>query len=507
MSENKLTKHYLHKLATNLFRIPVSFAMQALFPRLLGPVAYGNFDFLYDFSNKMINFIDNGASVAFYSKLSQDKSDLKLVRFFWMLVFLIIIIYVVIIFGIFSLGVTNDIWPGQQSSSILWSVLLAILTLCSIVALQMLDAYDLTISGERLRIAQLVIALLVFFGIFIHVGQISLGVFYLFQLFIILVLIAGSWYVLRTSHYSLIPRERLSKEDYKLYASSFWAYSHPLVSYSLVAMIVGLGERWLLQKFGGSTQQAYFGLSYRIGAFIFLFTSAMMPLLLREFSKLNGKLNSEAITSLFLKNLKLLFAMATFLAVIISFNSKFTALILGGDSFIQAAAILGLMAFYPVHQTLGQMNATLFYSTNRTREYRNIGISIMPIGLAFCFFLIAPKEYLGLDLGAKGLAYSMLITQIITVNVTLYSNCRFLKLSYRNLFFFQLSTICLFVGIGFLVNEIVAGLETNLLFKTGIHIAITSTFIFLMVFIFPGILGFGSRGEIAVILRNIKGSK
>jgi O-antigen/teichoic acid export membrane protein len=500
MSENSLNKDYRYKIATNFLRVPVSFAIQALFPRLLGPVAYGNFEFLSAFADKIINFLDNGASVGFFTKLSQNKDDRKLVRFFWMIILVIAIAYLVFVLSVFSFGISDAVWQGQRSEFIVWSVILGIFTLCSSVLLLMMDAYELTIHGERMRMIQLITSVFIFLCIFLCVGKISLRGFYLAQLFIILLLILGSGYVLKTSHYSIIPREKLSRGDSTHYARSFWAYSHPLIAYSLVAMIVGIGERWFLQKFGGATQQAYFGFSYKISAFVFLFTSAMMPLLMREFSKLFGKTNIEAIASLYAKNLKILFSLATFLAVLISFNSEFVTLILGGKNFNQAASVLSVMAFYPVHQTLGQINGTLFYSTHRTREYRNIGISLMPIGFTLCFFLIGPKKYFGMDLGAIGLAYYMLTTQLISVSVTLFFNCRYLKLSYWKIIFFQGLILSIFIGIGFLVKLVVARLDINLIYKTGIHIATTSTLIVLFVLMFPGIVGFRSRAALYAML-------
>jgi len=60
----------------------VSFALQSIFSRLLGPEVYGNFDLLTDYANRIINFFDGGSSIAFYTKLSQDKSNKKLVRYY-----------------------------------------------------------------------------------------------------------------------------------------------------------------------------------------------------------------------------------------------------------------------------------------------------------------------------------------------------------------------------------------------------------------------------------------
>ncbi len=68
------------------------------------------------------------------------------------------------------------------------------------------------------------------------------------------------------------------------YLREFYDYSHPLFLYALVGLLTGSLDRWLLQIFGGSVEQGFHGLSYHIGVLGFLCTSAMTPLLTREFA-------------------------------------------------------------------------------------------------------------------------------------------------------------------------------------------------------------------------------
>ena len=75
---------------------------------------------------------------------------------------------------------------------------------------------------------------------------------------------------------------------------------------------------------------------------------------------------------------------------------------------------------------------TLFYSTNRTKNYRNIGLFIIPIGLLVSFFLIAPESYGGFNLGAYGLVCQMLIVQLLSTNIMLFSNSKYLKILKKN---------------------------------------------------------------------------
>jgi Na+-driven multidrug efflux pump len=81
------------------------------------------------------------------------------------------------------------------------------------------------------------------------------------------------------------------------------------------------------------------------------------------------------------------------------------------------------MAFYPLHQTYGQLNSALFFATEKTRLYKKIGIITSVIGLLFSFVFIY-----WLNLGAEGFAWKMVLVQLISVNAQLYFNTKLLKL-------------------------------------------------------------------------------
>ena len=166
-----------------------------------------------------------------------------------------------------------------------------------------------------------------------------------------------------------------------------------------------------------------------------------MPLLMREVSLSFGKNEFENIRSLFIKNLKILYFLVTFMAVYVSLNSDFITTILGGKGFEEAGIVVGLMAFYPVHQTIGQINGTIYMSTERTKGYRNINLVFSPLSIVFSYFFMAPVSAFGLGLGAVGLAIEMIVIQFISQNVLLYFNCKYLNFSFIRLFLYQIVII------------------------------------------------------------------
>lgn len=254
---------------------------------------------------------------------------------------------------------------------------------------------------------------------------------------------------------SLCTYWKISKDQALAYAKEFYQYSHPLFVYALVGLFVGILDRWLLQVFSGSVQQGFYGLSYQIGAVCFLFTSAMTPLITREFSIAFAKQDLTQMAYLFRRYIPLLYGIAAFFSCFIAMQAENVAYIFGGAKFHDAALTIAIMAFYPIHQVYGQLSGSVFYATGQTGLYRNIGITIGIFELPVTYFLIAPGDMMGLNAGSTGLAIKMVMMQFVATNVQLYFNSRFLKLSFRKYLAHQLVCISCLLLLVFMSLKVV----------------------------------------------------
>jgi len=488
-------KHLSFKIFTNLLKIPINLVLNAIFPRLLGPVAYGNFDFLQDSASKIIGFFDTGSSIAFYTRLSQDYTNHKLIKFYWVIVAALCCLYAIFVISTKLFGFSDSVWPKQEFLMIVLSSVLGIVTFISSTLILITDAANLTVGAEKVRMFHMLISVLVYGGVLWFFQSTLLSTFFLIQIFLIVLLIAGCFWVLYTSNVSIFTKDSLTMSDIKVYINYFWKFSNPLLVYSLVGLLTGIGARWILQQFGGAIQQAYFGLSAKIGGFVLLFSSALMPLIIREFSRLFAQSNQQNLKRLFVLSYKVLYVISMFIALFVFFNAAIITDFLGGKQFQEAVAVLSIMAFFPVHQSLGQINGSFFYSTNRNIYHRNIGLFFMPLSLVISFFFIAPKEYFGLDLGAEGLALQMVLVQLLTVNVSSYVNSRFLKIAYLPLLFYQVIVFILFYFAGYLSYLCSSIITENSFFEIFIFISIFTTIIGGLLFIFPILSGFKTRAE------------
>lgn len=491
---DSLKKRYSYKLIAGLIRIPISLVTAAFMARSLGPAGFGNFTFLTQFFAKIVNFFESGTSIGFYTKLSQRLQEKGLIKFYWLFVFIINIMVIICVPVVFILNKQNFLWPDQSVKYIWMALVFSLLTWNSQIVMKIVDAYGFTVKGEIIKTVRIfsgfVLILILFFT-----ENLNLTTFFLYHYFGLFIIIIGSSYILKKKGVSVYPNVKLELVQIKKYITEFWIYSHPLITYSFVALIVGVLDIWLLQKFAGSVQQGFFGLAFKISGVCFVFASSMTPLITREFSIAFGNSDMDKMRSLFTRYIPLIYASIAFLVIFISINSELIAFLFGGTKFIQANTAIAIMVLYPMHQTYGQLSGSVFYATGQTKIYRNIGITLMLTGLPLLFFLLAPNSLFGLDMGATGLAIKMVSIQFISVNVQLFFNAKFLKISFLKFFSHQIYTIAIFVIIAYLSLNISIFVTGKIIISFLINGIIYTSLSTGILFMFPAVFSL-SRKEL-----------
>lgn len=273
-------------------------------PRALGPAAYGSYTFLTNFFMQVVNFLDMGTSTCFFTKLSQRQKDSGLISFYFY--FVLAVFLAVLVFMLFSFytSVYTWIWPDQAKVFIVLAAGWGLLNWLDRIFIKISDAFGLTVVGELVRMITRGLVALAVIAFFVS-GWLTLSSFFGIQYgsFILLVLLLIM--MLRKNKVAL--GQKITLQETRKYAAEFYTYSHPLFVYALAGLLVGILDRWLLQLFGGSVQQGFYGLSYTIGAFCFMFTSAMQPLLMREFSIAHGNADMDKMKMLFRKHIPMLY--------------------------------------------------------------------------------------------------------------------------------------------------------------------------------------------------------
>ena len=145
-------------------------------------------------------------------------------------------------------------------------------------------------------------------------------------------------------------------------------------------------------------------------------------------------------------------------------------ILLLGSQYLEGATVMWIMLLYPIHQSLGQINGTMYFALELTRPYVVINSIHLITSIIAIYFLLAPSDMLvpGLGLGAIGLAMKMVIIQIITVNVSIWWLCRHQGWSFD--FAYQVMGIGLFLMLGFICYELV-----NILVDDSVFMLIRAT--------------------------------
>ena len=153
-----------------------------------------------------------------------------------------------------------------------------------------------------------------------------------------------------------------------------------------------------------------------------------------------------------------------------------------GDAYKNAWPVLLVMLFYPIHQSLGQINGTLFRAVGETTLLMQITVVNLLISLPLSFILMAPsggEVFSGFQMGALGLAIKVVGLNITFVNIeSWYISKRYsIPFQWRQ----QISGVFVFVGIAYL-TKIVGGYfyVTDSWFQLILAIATSGFFYVLM---------------------------
>lgn len=491
MKNYSLKKRYLAKLFANLIGLGISLVTQAIIPRGLGSRAYGDFSFLSNFFSKLMPFFSMSTSIGFYTKISQRQDEFALVSFYFQFTGLAFIVLIFFVQASWFTGAADIFWVDQKMGYVYMAAIFAMLTWLAQILTSIADACGLTVSTELAKIAQKFLGLALILALFFS-KNFSLTNFFLYHYSILLFLVTLFIWIITKNKQSFFKKWKLTHEQIYGYVKELYQYSHPLFVYSLVGMVIGILDRWVLQKFGGSVQQGFFGLSYQVGAICFLFTSAMTSLITREFSIVHAMNNRTEMAALFRRYIPLLYSIAAFFGCFASVQAAKITYIFGGQQFAGAAVPMMIMAFYPIHQTYGQLSGSVFYATGQTKLYRNIGLLFMFAGLPVLYFMLAPSEKMGLNAGAAGLALKFVLLQFVGVNVQLYFNAKYLNFKFSRYFFHQIICVVFLVGLALICKfffDAFVGIQGNIFLSFFLSGLLYSVLVLTMMWIFPMVFG------------------
>lgn len=492
--EDSLKKRYLIKLLANVISAVIGVAFIAIIPKSLGVIAYGQFLYIQQFFLQLVGLLEAGSSTAFFIKLSANNSRKDLITFYFLFSLIIFFLIFIIITIMDYFGYIQNILPNIPNEFIYMGILFGFFTWFSQILIKISDAYALTVSVEFIKILHRISSLLLLLYVVTFLNF-NLTIFFYFHYLLLFIFILMTFILFVYKNVLNIKIFDLNL-NYKSLINEFVSYSSPLAFYGVISAGVIMFDIWLLQLMGGSEQTAYYGLSYSIISVIIIFVSAIIPLLSRELSKSYANKNLEEMRNLFYKYVPMLYVITAYFGIFVSFQSENILYIFTDEKFLDAFLVLSIMALYPLNQTYGQITSSVFYATEETKLYKNIGLISSSFGLIMTFIFI----YI-LNLGAIGFALKMVIAQIFSVMISLYFNSKLLKLKMSYFIIHQLKVLILFIFSASISSFIFGYLETPLysfLFSGVLY----TLLVFLQIYFFPDILSM-TRNQLINNLKNV----
>lgn len=505
---DSLKKRYAYKLISNSITLVINIVVQVIVQRGLGPKAFGDFSYLTSFFQQVVGFFDIWTTPSFFIKLSQRPKEFEIVIF----TLYVVGICSTLLFSSFlfiSPGSSfyNIIWSGQEMYYLflaaIWSIMVWILQLFT----SMSDAFGLTVKSEKGRVVQKIIGLFLILLLFL-INKLNITSYFYFHYITMFFLIGYYYWMIKKNGIPILKIWRIPIRTVENYAREFFEYSHPLFFIGFIGFSTGLFDRWLLQSFSGSVEQGFYGFSYQIGAVCFLFSGTMSPLIMREFSVAHSQIKHEQLVIIFRKYIPLLFSIVAFISCYISVQSDKVVLLIGGLEYSDAAWSVAVMSFYPIHQTYGQLSGSVFLATGQTKIYSKIGVFSALIGIPLTLILVSSPFQLGFNFGAAGLAIKMVLIQIISVNVQLYYNAKFLNLNFRKYITHQVIVILCLTILSYtsvFISDNIFLLGENTLLSFLLSGIFYSLMVLVVIFLKPEIFAM-SQKEISYIILFLKNS-
>lgn len=433
----------------NFIKSILTFFVGITLARLLGPTDYGQYAFLLAVFLSFRSLMEMGTSNAFFTFLSQRSRSKQFYHYYFSWVLIQFALPVIIILCL------PEVWlENLFKSNNLVLVVAAFVasftqqTLWNAVV-QVGESHRLTIDVQVCNVAIAAVHFL-FVISFYWVNHKSLISIYL--------LIAAE-VVLAILCLKVVWRDKLklSKADELLgvnqFVSEFWEYCKPLIPFAWVSFAYSFVDAWLLRHFGGAEEQAFYTIAAQLSAISLIATTSVMKIFWKEVAEAQHLGNEQRVYHLFTSIGKRLYLFAAAVSGMLIPWSEELVLVMLGEAYLGGVAALGIMLFYPVHQSMGQLVGSMFYAIEKTRTYVSLGLIFMLVSIAFAFFILLPESSYGLGMGSEGLAVKMVIAQIVSVNVGLYLLYR-IK-GWRFTWFYQIVTLSLMLMGGWSIKEVV----------------------------------------------------
>jgi O-antigen/teichoic acid export membrane protein len=479
-------RRFAFTVGANLARSAISFATGMLLARWLAPDVFGKMAFLLGTFLALRQLLDMGSSTAFFTFMSQRVRSRRFVNAFLAWLGVQFVIPLVAIALLFPASWIDLIWHGEHRALVLCAFAAAFMQNSLWPAIQQAgESQRQTIRVQTVIMSVVAVHLLAVVTLW-FTG--TLGLYAVFAAVALEYLVAVI--IVRSSlAYSNADDPAEAEPVLRRYVS----YCLPLIPYTWAGFAYEFADRWLLQQYGGSVQQAYYAVSAQFAAVALIATTSVLNIFWKEVAEAHHRKDHERTGALYRKVSRLLFFVgATIAGFLVWWAEDLLRLVLGA-AYASGATTLAIMFFYPVHQSMGQIGSTMLYATERVGIQVGVGIAFMLLSVVVSYFVLAPQDAAlpGLGLASTGVALKMVTLQFVQVNVLAFIISRIWK--WRFDWWYQPVGLAGCLALGWLAHELAVGLGAQtlpLLVTLALAAALYGVLLIGFIYAMPWLAGF-----------------
>ncbi len=441
----RIRTRYAFTFISQSIQLLLSFVTAGIVPKVLGPSDFGNYSFILNTASTFRGLTDLGSKISFFTLSSKSEKTGSLTKLYSTLLILQLFIGIAVVGLSHVFGVQEWIWPHLSVRLIFWVTVLEWVIGISLTLKQLGDSKGLTIRSQSISLAAAFLTAL---------GLVCLYATHLLNLKTYVGLLYATS-LLSTAGLAVYLLRMHGERTWKgpLFPLSqftpYWStYAKPLALYAIYGTAFTYLDSYLIQLLYGSKEQGFLAVATRFSSFVLIFTSSALSIYWREITHHIGAHNVATASYIYLRFNRLLFFLTTMLSFWLFFNAQTIIRVFAGEAYLKAVPVLQIMAFYPLQQTFGQLSSLVFFAAERNTQYRMLNVALSVPSLLLTYFLLAPADSRipGLELGALGIAIKMTLYGLLSVQVYVYLNARYLKFSFTRLFLEQ-GGIALFLAV------------------------------------------------------------
>lgn len=405
-------RRFAFTVGANLLRSVISFATGMLLARWLGPATFGRMAFLLGTFLALRQILDMGSSMAFFTFMSQRLRSRGFVNAFLAWLGLQFLLAAIVIGLLFPADWIAVIWRGEPRGLVMLALAAAFMQNSLWPVLQQAgESQRRTLPVQSVGVAIVALHFL---------AVLALWMFGELGLYAVLAATAIEYFVGALVVRRMLVYSEPETDDSKTpILRQYVRYCLPMVPYAGAAFAYEFADRWLLQRFGGSVQQAFYAVSSQFAAIALIATTSILNIFWKEVAEAHHRGDYPRMGALYRRVSRLLFLAGATIAGYLCFWAEDLLRLMLGAAYVGGATTLAIMFLYPVHQSMGQIGSTMLYATERVSVQVTAGIVFMMLSIGVTYFVLAPTDapLPGFGLASTGLALKMVLLQFVQVNV------------------------------------------------------------------------------------------